>query len=271
MLHFRWNWVGLILLDNDKGIQILSDFRGEIHRNKLCVAFVKIMPESFNYENYDYGSTETLKLIMTSSANVVVVYDDTQSLHVLMLNFMQLIITWKVWIMNSQWDIGSGVNNFLIDSLHGSLYFAHHHNEMPSFRKYIETYNPSKYPDDHILAFLWNKHFNCSFSKFDCKILGNCLPNVSLQLLPANTWIKKMPEEGYNIYNSVYAVAHGLHDMTVKQIQFQSHQNWENVTPWEVIFLAVHFHYTTVLFANIKLTKCILAKKDMTDFMSCLL
>lgn len=159
MLHFRWNWVGLLLLDNDKGLWIISDFKGEIHRNKLCVAFVKIMPENVSYVDYDYGSTETLKLIMTSSENIVIVYDDTQALHVLILNSMQLIITWKVWIINSQWDIGSGVDYFLFHSLQRSPFFAHHHNEMPSFRNYVETYNPSKYPDDYVFSFFMESTF----------------------------------------------------------------------------------------------------------------
>lgn len=208
------------------------------------------MPESFTFENYDKESPETLKLIMASSANVVIVYDDTQSLHVLMLNFMELIITWKVWVMNSQWDVNSGIDYFMFDSFHGSLFFAHHHNEIPNFRKYVESYNPTKYPKDPILGFLWNKYFNCSISKPDCKILDNCLPNVSLKLLPANSWIMKMPEESYNIYNSVYAVAHSLHEMRLQQVQMQPYENGEEIMffPWQVISFLLYCNVSILMY-----------------------
>ncbi|OBS79664.1 hypothetical protein A6R68_22134, partial [Neotoma lepida] len=126
----------------------------------------------------------------------------------------------------------------MFDSLHGSLIFSHRHAEISQFRKFIQTYNPSKYPEDLFLALLWNTHFNCSFSGPDCKILGNCLPNVSLEILSRNVWEMGMTEESYNVYNSVYAVAHSLHEMALKQVQIRHHGNGEVLSyPWE----NVHF------------------------------
>ncbi|EGW08671.1 Vomeronasal type-2 receptor 26 [Cricetulus griseus] len=223
MIHFSWSWVGLILIDNHKGIQILSDFREEFQRNKICVAFIKMMSENMIYS--DYVDEATLRLILMSSANVVIFYDDTESAHGILLHPMYLLKTWKVWVMNSQMDIGSIVDPFVFDSFHGTIYFVHHHDEISDFRKFMQTYTPSKYPEDHYLARFWNLYFNCSFSLPDCKISDNCLPNASLELLPSNMWNMDMTEEAYNMYNSVYAVAHSLHEMTLKQIQIKTHGN----------------------------------------------
>ena len=247
MLHFSWTWVGLILTDNSKGTQILSDFRREMDRNGVCVAFVKIMPEILT--SFNMGSGETLKIIIKSTAKVVVVYDDTESSYIKMLSQFILLLTWKVWVMNSQWDIGLVDDFFLLDYLHGSLFFAQHHDKIHDFQKFVKNYNPSKYPEDHFLAVLWYLHFNCSISVPDCKILGNCQHNFSLKYLPVNLGLMEMTEGSYNVYNSVYAVAHSLHDMTLQKIQFYSHQISEkNAYPWEVISLALHFNYSTMLY-----------------------
>ncbi|XP_007644607.1 vomeronasal type-2 receptor 116 [Cricetulus griseus] len=242
MIHFSWSWVGLILIDNHKGIQILSDFREEFQRNKICVAFIKMMSENMIYS--DYVDEATLRLILMSSANVVIFYDDTESAHGILLHPMYLLKTWKVWVMNSQMDIGSIVDPFVFDSFHGTIYFVHHHDEISDFRKFMQTYTPSKYPEDHYLARFWNLYFNCSFSLPDCKISDNCLPNASLELLPSNMWNMDMTEEAYNMYNSVYAVAHSLHEMTLKQIQIKTHGNGVgNPNPLELHSFLKQIHF----------------------------
>ncbi|OBS81402.1 hypothetical protein A6R68_20396, partial [Neotoma lepida] len=242
MIHFNWTWVGLILIDNHKGTQLLSDFREEFHRNKMCLAFVKMLPENLIY--FDDPQKGTLELIWISSANVVIIYDDTESIHGIMLYTMYLLKTWKVWVMNSQLDAGTIKDPLIFDSFHGTLFFAHHHDEIPDFRKFIQTYTPSKYPEDHYLALFWNVFFNCSVSLPGCQISGNCLPNASLEFLPSNLWEMDMAEETYNIYNSVYAVAHSLHEMTVKQVQIQPHGNGEWYThPWELHPFLKQIHF----------------------------
>ncbi|XP_052023577.1 vomeronasal type-2 receptor 116-like [Apodemus sylvaticus] len=232
MLHFSWTWVGLILTDNSKGTQILTHFRREMDRTGVCVAFVKMMPEILT--SFNMRSEEALKIIIKSTANVVVVYDDTESSYIKILSQLMLL-PWKVWVMYSQWDIGLVDDFFLFDYLHGSLFFEQHHDKIHDFQKFVENYNPSKYPDDGFLARVWYVHFNCSISVPDCKILGNCRHNFSLEYLPANLGFMEMTEGSYNVYNSVYAVAHSLHDMTLQQIQLYSHQISEkNVYPWEL-------------------------------------
>ncbi|XP_036032693.1 vomeronasal type-2 receptor 116-like [Onychomys torridus] len=229
MVHFNWTWVGLVLPDDHHGAEILPHLRREMDRNRVCVAFVEMILDSDIHTYLEVRSIH--RSILKSSANVVFLYDVTDYLYYLILYIQIQSTIWKVWIIKIQWDIATGPPYFIFDPFHGSLIFAHHHAEISGFGKFIQTYRPSKYPEDYILALLWNIHFNCSFSGPDCKILDNCLPNASLEMLPGNALEMEMTEEGYNVYNSVYAVAHSLHEMTLKQVQIHPH---ENTHPWEL-------------------------------------
>ncbi|XP_059104945.1 vomeronasal type-2 receptor 116-like [Peromyscus eremicus] len=233
MVHFNWTWVGLILIDDRNAAEFLSNLRREMDKNRVCVAFVEMIPDSQVYSGYE--SRTIHQNILKSSTNVVFLYDVTQYLYGLILYIGMHSITWKVWIIKSQWDVTTDVPYFIFDPLHGSLTFAQHHAEIYDFKKFIQTYKPSKYPEDYILALLWNRYFNCSFSGPNCKILGSCQPNASLEMLPGNALEMDMTEESYNVYNSVYALAHSLHEMTLKQVEIHPPGSGEvNTYPWEL-------------------------------------
>ena len=89
MVHFRWSWVGLIIPDDHKGNKILSDFREEMERKGICIAFVKMIPETWNlyfakfWENMD-------------ETNVTIIYGDIDSLEGVMRNIEQRLLTWNV-------------------------------------------------------------------------------------------------------------------------------------------------------------------------------
>ncbi|XP_051031609.1 vomeronasal type-2 receptor 116-like, partial [Phodopus roborovskii] len=245
MLHFSWTWVGLVLVDDHNGAEILSDLRREMDRNGLCIAFVEMIPDNEN--SFYHNSIMTIKKIIKSTANVVIIYGDMEDLSGLIIAMVAFSMIWKVWVMKSQWPLHSLSNCFMLDSIHGSLVFTHHHAEISEYRNFLQAYNPSKYPDDHYLALIWNAHFNCSFSEPDCKILGNCLPNASLEMLPRYIWQMDMTEESYNVYNSVYAVAHSLHEMTINQEQnYLYGKEKANNYVWELhLFLRnIHFKNT---------------------------
>ncbi|XP_076416470.1 vomeronasal type-2 receptor 116-like [Peromyscus maniculatus bairdii] len=242
MVHFSWTWVGVVLIDDHNAAEILSNLRGEMDRNSVCVAFVEMIPINWIYS--DYKSRTMHPQILKSSANVVIIYDVTKSLYALIIYISIHSSAWKVWIIKSQWYVTTDVPYFIFDPFHGSLIFEHHHAEISDFRKFIQTYNPSKYPGDHILALLWNTYFNCSFSGPDCESLVNCLPNASLEMLPGNALEMDMSEESYNVYNSVYAVAHSLHEMTVKQVEIHHHSNGAvNTYPWELHPYLKNIHF----------------------------
>ncbi|XP_052025735.1 vomeronasal type-2 receptor 116-like [Apodemus sylvaticus] len=234
LIHFNWSWVGLILIDDHKGTQILSHLREEMDRNRICLALVEMIPVTWN--SFSYNFWKNLKKIQKSLANVFIIYGDTDSLQGLMSNLSQQLITWKVWIMSSQWDKTKHADYFLLDSFHGSLIFSHHHEESFEFSNFIQTIKPSKYPEDPYLPKLWYALLNCSFSKFDCQVLENCQPNASLELSPTTIVDTNMSEESHNIYISVYAVAHTLHEMSLQQYQMQSHINTEEMVffPWQL-------------------------------------
>ncbi|KAL1765734.1 vomeronasal type-2 receptor 116-like [Sigmodon hispidus] len=246
MVHFRWTWVGLVLIDDHKGNEFLSDLRGEMDRNRVCIAFTEMIPDSSL--SCFIRKTQTAYLqILNSPANVVIMYGNNEMEHCIIMLIESLLKPWKVWVMNSQWEVSNLDYTFIFDKFHGSLIFAPHHGKIADFRKFMQTYNPSSYPEDYYLAILWHRYFNCSLS--DCKILGSCLPNMSLDKLPRNVWEMDMTEESYSMYNSVYAVAHSLHELTEKQVQIQPHKNEEiNTDPWKPAQL--HFFLKNNQFKN---------------------
>ncbi|KAL1765246.1 vomeronasal type-2 receptor 116-like [Sigmodon hispidus] len=234
MVHFHWNWIGLFIIDDDKGVHILSDLRSEMEKNRICIAFVEMIQVIRG--SFLTTAWKNQMQILESAANVIIIYGDTDSLLSLIVNIKQKLLTWKVWVLNSHWDHSQFDNFFLLDSMHGALIFSHHKKEIVNFADFIQAANPFKYPEDIYLHVLWHSFFNCSFLRKDCKVVDNCLPNASLGFLPGNMFAMAMSEESYNVYNAVYAVAHSLHEMMLKQVQFQTHRKEKEVMffPWQL-------------------------------------
>ncbi|MBZ3884777.1 Vomeronasal type-2 receptor 116 [Sciurus carolinensis] len=226
LLHFHWTWVGLLISEDQKGIQILSDLKQEMEQNGVCAAFVKVIPEDTEFN---------LHLIIESSTNVIIIHGDSNFLEDLMFAIGQSFMTWKVWVVNSQWQHVSKMKHFILGSSHGMLMFSHYHGEIPGFTEFTSTVNPSKYPEDIYLARLWHFCFGRSYSKLDCKTLESCPPNASWEWVPEYVFDMSMSEESYNIYNAVYAVAHTLHEMLLHHVDTPKMGNGEGLlfSPWQ--------------------------------------
>nr|XP_042122706.1 vomeronasal type-2 receptor 116-like [Peromyscus maniculatus bairdii] len=234
IVHFGWNWVGLLIPDDHRGTQFLSDIREKMENNQVCVAFVEMIQSSWNSFSYKYW--KSLGMVQESSANIIIIYGDNDSLQGLMRNLGQQILTMKVWLMTSEWDLTNIADFFLLDSFHGSLIFSQHHEQVIEFKNFIQTVNPYKYPEDNYLPKLWIMFFKCSFSELDCHLLENCQPNASLEFLPRYIFDTAMNEDSYNTYKAVYTVAHSLHEMILQQVQMQPLGNGERMVfaPWQI-------------------------------------
>uniref|UniRef100_H0WCC4 G-protein coupled receptors family 3 profile domain-containing protein n=1 Tax=Cavia porcellus TaxID=10141 RepID=H0WCC4_CAVPO len=234
LLHFRWTWVGLVITEGHKGLQFMSDLTGEMDRNKVCVAFVKIA--STPIVSYMALSKEYVILTKeTSQVSVVILYYDTDILSDVDYNIEQHLLTGKIWVTNSQWHADMTGKNFILNSFHGTFIFSNHHEEISGFKTFVQEVNPSKYPEDFYLTMFWFNNFHCSFSDADCS-LKDCTPNASLAWLPVNHFDTTMTDWSHNVYNAVYAVAHALHEMLHQQAQWPPLGKKEVMvsSPWQL-------------------------------------
>ncbi|XP_031206191.1 vomeronasal type-2 receptor 116-like [Mastomys coucha] len=234
LLHFNWTWVGLFITDDHRGTQFQSDFRKEMDRGRICIAFVETVTSLG--ESLYYISSHAQVHILESSANVVVIYGEIAILLTAIAREWNKYITRKVWVTNSKWAGQNFQKYNMLDLSHGSLIFSPHHGEIFAFTKFIQEATPTKYPEDFYLHLMWNLYFNCSFLDSGCKIFENCQPNASLELLPGNIFYMIMTEESLNVYNAVYAVAQSLQEMTLSKIQVETQANKDRTMlfPWQL-------------------------------------
>ena len=219
MVYFTWNWIGLLILDNDQGTQFLSDLREEMHRNGVCLAFVNVIPDSMQTYMTRAGIYDTR--IMTSSAKVVIIYGEMGS--TLEASFRRWVYlgVQRIWVTTSQWDVITHKRDFTLDAFHGTVTFAQHHVGISKFRNFMETMNTSKYPVDiSQMRQKWNS-FNCSGSNTNYSSMNHYSFNTSLEWLSQHNFDMVLSEEGYNLYNAVYAVAHTYHEAILQQVESQ--------------------------------------------------
>ncbi|XP_048223569.1 vomeronasal type-2 receptor 116-like [Perognathus longimembris pacificus] len=242
LLHFSWNWVGLLTLQDENALWILPVLKEEMAKNRVCVAF---QLEITNYA-MSFKFLSFYDQINKSSANVLVIYSDNESLLYLIMYVEQYLLKGKVCIVNSQWDLTMRKRYFILGTSHVPLFFSHHHPDVPGFTDFVKAVNPSTYPEDFFLAWLWFLSFNCSDSESDCVTWENCLRDASLDWLPGHIFDTTMSGDSYNIYNSVYAVAQALHEMLFHQAEVQTMGNRKETVPSPAqlhpFLKNIHFH-----------------------------
>ncbi|NP_001372119.1 vomeronasal receptor Vmn2r17 isoform 2 precursor [Mus musculus] len=219
MLHFRWTWIGLVISDDDQSIQFLSDLREAMQRHGICLAFVNMIPE--NMQIYMTRGKIYDKQIMTSSAKVVIIYGEMNSTLEVSFRRWAYLCARRIWITTSQWDVITNKRDFSFDFFHGTVTFAHHNGEIVIFRNFLQTVNTSKYPLDISQTMQeWN-YFNCSISKNSNSKMDHFTFNNTLEWTALQKLNMVLSEEGYNLYNAVYAVAHTYHELILQQVEFQ--------------------------------------------------
>lgn len=78
LLHFGWKWLGVILSDDGRGREFLSDLTVKIGSEDICVAFTEKLSDNSKYRIiYDYG---LLNLYQHIQVNVILFYDNMDDL-----------------------------------------------------------------------------------------------------------------------------------------------------------------------------------------------
>ncbi|NP_001372118.1 vomeronasal 2, receptor 16 precursor [Mus musculus] len=219
MLHFKWTWIGLVISDDEQGIQFLSGLREEMQTYAICLAFVNMIPETMQI--YMTRADIYDKQIIESTAKVVIIYGEMNSTLEVSFRRWGYLGARRIWITTSQWDVITNEKDFSLDFFHGTITFAHHNGRIAKFNNFLQTMNTSKYPIDVTQTMQdWN-YFNCSIFKNSVRKTGQFIFNNTLEWTTQHKIDMVLSEEGHNLYNAVYAVAHTYHELILQQVESQ--------------------------------------------------
>ncbi|XP_055462599.1 vomeronasal type-2 receptor 116-like, partial [Psammomys obesus] len=223
LIHFSWMWVGLVIQDDDQGRQFLLDVREEMQRNGVCVAFVNMIPE--NMQLFMTRVEKYYHQIITSSANVVIIYGEVNSTLEVSFKHWEYLGTQKTWVSTSQWDDITRESDFSPTAFHRTFTFSQHHGGISALPNFLDRMKFSK--DTHYFSpeRLGWMYTNCSILKSNCKTQSHCTFNNTWELVAWHRFDMAINDECYNIYNAVYAVAHALHEMLLQEIDFLQRKN----------------------------------------------
>ncbi|XP_044531067.1 vomeronasal type-2 receptor 26-like [Gracilinanus agilis] len=242
LAYFKWTWVGLVTTDDLRGEEFLCEMTGKMEKYDICAAFTEKIPVS--ERRHEESKVDFMPRIMESSAKVVVIHGDTDSLMVLRYSQVPLF-PYKIWITTSHWDITMRpcyVDNY---NFYGSLTFTYLTNEVPGFKSFLRTVSPNKDPKDIVLKDFWLSAFQCQGEHKSLE-LEQCAPNATLESLPIYLFDMTISGLSYTIYNGVYAVAWALHEELLRKSEISPEEAGESWVPrpWQLhsVLKDIQFH-----------------------------
>ncbi|XP_061447402.1 vomeronasal type-2 receptor 26-like [Rhineura floridana] len=267
LLHFRWKWIGVLSQSDDNGERFLQSILPMFAQMGICTDFLETFPKlgfSGELNQMVEEMSETTSIIMGSTANVVVVHGEIQTImamrvipsiadtqDILMLNKA------KVWIMTAQMDFTAFPfqRTWDIYFLHGAISFEVHSKDFLAFQKFLQMRSPILEKEDGFIRHFWEAAFLCSLPPLSLENKHGeiCTGEEKLETLPGSVFEMSMTAHSYSIYNAVYAVAHALHDLHAthsskfKQPSMVDRLRWEllNQQPWQL-----HKFLSSVSFNN---------------------
>ncbi|XP_061447717.1 vomeronasal type-2 receptor 26-like [Rhineura floridana] len=260
--HFRWTWVRILAVDDDKGDRFLQIILQMFSQHGICYAsIVKIPKRDYIDELIDLllQQRENYEILTERKANVFFVYGENPSFQVLRMllfiaPFFSLPPLGKVWIITSHWDFASLPVQKIWDmqTFHGSISFTVHSNQISGFQKFIQKITPFWAKGDGFIQDFWEQSFSCSLQKPKGQEAKkkSCTGEENLESLPGVLFEMKMTGHTYNVYNAVYAVAHALHAIYKSSSKHRrmaegERLSFQNVQSWQV-----HHFLKSILFNN---------------------
>ncbi|OCT56843.1 hypothetical protein XELAEV_18004313mg [Xenopus laevis] len=252
---FGGNWVGIITSDDISGEKELQILRHFLFIDGICVEFIIKISDNMD-EISSVGNIRShmpyKDIIQKSSTDVVilcgkislgvigklVIYTDAFSEKTLVVSST---LTSKTHIMDYALEIFSNILGFVQHSLY-SL-------DSPEIKYKLESFHPSKYPNDKLLEDIWmhyhfclsnQKHKNFLYTKLYKYKLHNCTGQeriTDIRHFDSNLYSPSMPL-------SVDMMSHAIHDMQITRAE-QTPENHKKMYKYQLQQYLKKLHYKT--------------------------
>ncbi|XP_063813505.1 vomeronasal type-2 receptor 26-like [Pseudophryne corroboree] len=214
LLHFGWNWVGVITPSDGSGDMELLELSKLMSQHGICIEFtIKLSSNTeINRRKIQEIKQFTARIIVICglfSISYVEYFDKTEAINE---NF--------TLILHETWTNVKYLDNIFYPSINNSLIFILPPKKFPNIYRFINNANPFERPNDPMLEDIWLRVYHClsknifkntvyqliyNFSGYNCSGKNHLPP----------TFHGVAESKPHYTYMSVYALAHALNRMNL--------------------------------------------------------
>uniref|UniRef100_A0A3Q1IYA2 G-protein coupled receptors family 3 profile domain-containing protein n=2 Tax=Anabas testudineus TaxID=64144 RepID=A0A3Q1IYA2_ANATE len=251
--HFGWTWVGLIVTNDDYGLNVARSFQSALDQSGGgCLAYLEVLP----WNNDPSELKRTVHVIKTSKARVVMVFVHKIHIIELMEEVVRQNVTGRQWIASEAWTSAAVVQTpRLMPYLGGTLGIAIRRGEIPGLRSFMLQIRPDqndyKY-ENNIVKQFWEYSFKCTFDPAVWVKTGAalCTGQEDIETLDTGLLALSNLRPEYNVYKAVYSLAYALDDMLRCEpgkgpFNGNSCASSQSLEPWQLVHYLQKVNFTT--------------------------
>ncbi|KAM9318708.1 LOW QUALITY PROTEIN: extracellular calcium-sensing receptor-like [Pholidichthys leucotaenia] len=253
--HFNWTWEGLLVSDDDYGLQVAQSFQSDLSLSgEGCLAYLEVLP----WGNDEAELRRIVDVMKKSTARVVIVFAHKSHMINLMEEVVRQNVTGLQWLASEAWT-GAAVlqTRHLMPYMGGTLGIAIRRGEIAGLREFLLKIRPElhhSYYRNSMVNQFWEFAFHCRFAPPSagwveagaalCTGQEN-LADVEIEFLD----ISNLQSE-YNVYKAVYALAYALDNMLQCEpgrgpFRENSCATLEKLEPWQLLCYLEKVNFTT--------------------------
>ncbi|XP_077149229.1 extracellular calcium-sensing receptor-like [Ranitomeya variabilis] len=238
--HFGWTWVGMLVVDNDVGLQGAQVIQASMERSGVCIAFLEKIHLSYSARQI----SSKVQVIKKSTVNVIVLHSPEVHTKALLDALFAEGATGKIFITSASFAITPGLyskNTWKV--LNGTIGLIPKTGDMPGFERFLLNLSPSDHSSYPFIRVFWEKAFNCKWTNGDRDLQTSDVldTNDTVQCTGKEELGEKMAllfetndlSYTYHAYLAVYAYAHALHSLLGCHDGIC--KKFSDVKPWKVL------------------------------------
>ncbi|XP_056422381.1 G-protein coupled receptor family C group 6 member A isoform X2 [Hyla sarda] len=243
LIHFSgWNWIGIIVMDDDYGRSALESFVIQAVEINVCIAFKQIIPAHLSDSTVETCIDETIKKILSEPrVNVIVTFLKPSLVYKLFKKLMAKKIA-KTWIASDSWSLSNEISSIPnIQKIGPVIGFSFRSGDTTSFQDYIKNLHQQKFEMNRLLDQYAVLLSDCPKMKYN-EMYG-CVTNYSKEAVfdrrTAKTKTLRVdflsatvhPGLVYSTQLAVNAIAHAIR----KLCSDRNCKNRNAFAPWELL------------------------------------
>ncbi|OCT56321.1 hypothetical protein XELAEV_18000272mg [Xenopus laevis] len=156
--YFHWNWVGIILFEDDRGERDLQLLKYYLSSENICIDF------TFKLTSVLLGNIMVMETLQKSSTNIIIFCGAVNIETVIQFKYLKEMASEKTFIFTTNWLYYNHIFTFSQEFFYGSLLLMQNKADNANNDPYVlfsNQFNPSRFPDDKLLENIWMYYHSC--------------------------------------------------------------------------------------------------------------